>query len=208
MSGTEQKFQINEWSRRQALLDTHHRLPLEWHANIYRKAEKYLHYFFNWLKLLTGLSLVFRPKYKCFFFLIRKFKWKFSLRNNSASTLLNIQRQSCKQVIGGIHHAVGITNPAIKKAVRARTTRSTTSPSLFAVKGRPKADGPRESRPEGWCLPSVSWSTLPTFPSQAALPHIREWTRHSLGGRGVPYPTPLSPRHILLQNQKIGEGGW
>lgn len=33
--------------------------------------------------------------------------------------------------------------------------------------------------------------SLPTFPSQAALPHIREWTRHSLGGQRCAISYPL-----------------
>ena len=87
---------------------------------------------------------------------------------------------------------MGITNPAIKKAVRARTTRNTTSPSLFAVKGRPKADGPRESRPERWCLPSVSWSTLaPHVPKSSCPPAHQGVDTPFLGGQRCAISYPL-----------------
>jgi len=55
----------------------------------------------------------------------------------------------------------------------------------------------------GVCLQFHGSHSLPTFPSQAALPHIREWPRHSLGGRGVPYPTPsLSLTHSPAKSEK------
>lgn len=84
-----------------------------------------------------------------------------------------------------------ITNPAIKKAVRTRTTRSTASPSLFAVKGRPKADGTRESRPERWCLPSVSWFALtPHVPKSSCPPAHQGVATPFLGGQrgAISYP--------------------
>ena len=78
------------------------------------------------------------------------------------------------------------------------------SPSLFAVKGRPKEDGTRESRPEWWCLPSVSWFTLsPHVPKSSCPPAHQGVASHSLGGRGVPYPTPfLSLTHSPAKSEK------
>lgn len=55
----------------------------------------------------------------------------------------------------------------------------------------------------GVCLQFHGSHSLPTFPSQAALPHIREWPRHSLEGRGVSYPTPsLSLTHSPAKSEK------
>ena len=94
-----------------------------------------------------------------------------------------------------------ITHPAIKKAVRAKTTRSTASPSLFAVKGRLKADGTRESRPERWCLPSVSWFALtPHVPKSSCPPAHQGVATPFLGGqRGA---SPWSRAAFSHRDQK------
>lgn len=97
---------------------------------------------------------------------------------------------------------------ATKKVTRARTTTSIASPSLFAVKGRPKADGARGSRPELRCWPLVSlFSLTHHVPKSSSPPACQGAATPSPGGQrcATSHP-PLCPWHILLQNEKRGGG--